>query len=325
MGAVLHQGQSFLVQITPQVAAENSGGGLRQGAIHIHIEIGHGLHQVLVLNLPDEIQQLLGAPHGKGGDDHVAALAQRFVDDLRQLVGVAPDLGVVAVAVGALHDHEVRLMEELRVADDGLIHVANVAGEDDGAHLAALGDRQLHAGGAKQMAGINALHADALAQIHLFAVFAGGEKFLHPQSVLHGVQRLHHRPAGAEVLAVLVFGVGLLNVRRVLQHDVHELGGEAGGEDAPLKALLYKHGNAAGVVDVGVGHQHIVDLACVEGQAAVVHLVPSLLQAAVDEDLFAVCLQTVAAAGDALVSAEKAQFHSGSSFLASVVKCYLAP
>jgi len=52
-----------------------------------------------------------------------------------------------------------------------------------------------------------------------------------------------------------------------------------------------------------------------EGQAAVIHLVPALLQAAVDEDLLAVYLQAMAAAGNALVSAEKMQFHSRRSFL----------
>ena len=60
---------------------------------------------------------------------------------------------------------------------------------------------------------------------------------------------------------------------------------------------------------MGVCHQHGVDAAGVEGQRGVVHLVPSLLQAAVDENVLPVDLQTMAAAGDALVSAEKAQLH----------------
>ena len=35
----------------------------------------------------------MGAAHGEGGDDHVAALGDGLVDDLSQLIGVAPDLG----------------------------------------------------------------------------------------------------------------------------------------------------------------------------------------------------------------------------------------
>ena len=60
---------------------------------------------------------------------------------------------------------------------------------------------------------------------------------------------------------------------------------------------------------MGVGHQHRVDAAGMEGQRGVVNLVPSLLQATVDENMLSVYLQTMAAAGDALVSAEKAQLH----------------
>ena len=165
------------------------------------------------------------------------------------------------------------------------------------------------------MARVDALHLHPLAQVHLLAVFAGGDELLHPQGILHGVKRLHHRPAGPEVLAVFILRVGLLDMGRVLEHDVHKLGGEAGGENAALESLLYQQGNPAGVVDVGVGHQDIVNIACMEGQTAVIHLVPALLQAAVDEDLLAVYLQAMAAAGNALVSAEKMQFHSGRSFL----------
>ena len=78
------------------------------------------------------------------------------------------------------------------------------------------------------------------------------------------------------------------------------------GEDAALKALLHQHGHPAGMVDMGVGDEHEVDAAGMEGQGFVVYLVPSLLQAAVDQDVFAVDLQTVTAAGHALVSAVKA-------------------
>ena len=138
------------------------------------------------------------------------------------------------------------------------------------------------------MARVDALHLHALAQVHLFAVFAGGDEFLHPQGVLHGVKGLHHRPAGPEVLAVFVLRVRLLDVGRVLEHNVQQLGGEPGGEDAPLEPLLYQHGDAAGVVDVGVGHQDIINIAGMKRQAGVIHLVPALLQAAVDEDLLAV-------------------------------------
>ena len=98
---------------------------------------------------------------------------------------------------------------------------------------------------------------------------------------------------------------------RRITGDVHEVGRHTGGEDAALEALLHQHGHPAGVVNVGMGDEYEVDAAGMEGQRTVVDLVPSLLQAAVNEDLPAVDFQTVAAAGDALISAVKAQFHRG--------------
>ena len=96
------------------------------------------------------------------------------------------------------------------------------------------------------------------------------------------------------------------------------------GEDAALKALLHQHGDPAGMVDMGVGDEHEVDAAGMEGQGFVVYLVPSLLQAAVDQDVFAVDLQTVTAAGHALVSAVKAQLHNGPpSFFVRVFRVVL--
>lgn len=57
---------------------------------------------------------------------------------------------------------------------------------------------------------------------------------------------------------------------------------------------------------MGVGHQHHINAAGVKGQRGVVDLVPALLQAAVHQDMLAVDLQTMAAAGNAPVSAVNA-------------------
>ena len=65
---------------------------------------------------------------------------------------------------------------------------------------------------------------------------------------------------------------------------------------------------------MGVGHQHRVDAARMERQGGVVDLVPALLQTAVHQDLLPVDLQTMAAAGDTLVSAVKTQLHGRNSF-----------
>lgn len=61
---------------------------------------------------------------------------------------------------------------------------------------------------------------------------------------------------------------------------------------------------------MGVGHDDVVDVAGGEIQRVFVVLVPALLKTAVDEDLFAVDLQAVAAAGDRVGRAEKCELHT---------------
>ena len=53
----------------------------------------------------------------------------------------------------------------------------------------------------------------------------------------------------------------------------------------PVKPLLHQQGDAAGVVDVGVGDHHGVDVPGGKVQLLVVLLVPALLQAAVHQNL----------------------------------------
>ena len=67
----------------------------------------------------------------------------------------------------------------------------------------------------------------------------------------------------------------------VQQHDIQQVRRQAGSEDAALEALLNEHGDAAGVVDVGMGHKDNVNGTGREGELGVGHLVPSLLPAAV--------------------------------------------
>ena len=84
----------------------------------------------------------------------------------------------------------------------------------------------------------------------------------------------------------------------VPEHDGQQLSGQAGCEDAAVKALLHQQGQTAGVVDMGVGDQHIIYVIGGEVQGIAVVFVLALLQAAVDENFFAVDLQAVTAAGD---------------------------
>ena len=308
--ALAHQPNRVVVHIAPEVPVKDGRGLFRQGRVDVHREIRAGGYHVLFLNLPDEVEKLLGPAHGEGGDNDIAPPGHSLVDDPGQLVGVAPALRMVPVAVGGLHHHVVRPGQLHWVPDDGLVDVADVPGEDDALFHAVFPQVHGHEGGAQQMPRVGKFDVHALAQVDELTVLADNHKFLDPLRVLHGVEGLGPGGAGALTLAVFPLRVLLLDVGGVQQHDFQQLGGEAGGEDAALEALLNEHGNPAGVVDVGVGDQDVVDGVGGKGEFAVGNLVPALLEAAVDEDAGVVDLQTVAASGDALVRAVKAELHS---------------
>ena len=57
--------------------------------VHHHGKAGHTLlTKTLLLHLPDEVQQLLGAAPRRRRDDHVAPIAQGLVDDGGRIGGV---------------------------------------------------------------------------------------------------------------------------------------------------------------------------------------------------------------------------------------------
>ena len=263
-----------------------------------------------MLDLPQEVEQLLGAAHGKGGNDDVAAPGKGVVDELGQGLHIALRDFMVPVAVGGLHDHIVGLVQKLRIADDGLVDIAQVAGKDQLFSDATLCGPDLHHGGAQKVPRVPEADAHTVAQVQDLAVLCGEELLKGGLGVGHSVQGLHRRPAGALALLVLPLRVALLDEGGVPQHDRHQLTGQTGGEDLALKALFHQQGDPAGVVDMGVGHDDVVDVAGGEIQRVFVVLVPALLKTAVDEDLFAVDLQAVAAAGDRVGRAEKCELHT---------------
>ena len=75
----------------------------------------------MLLDLADEVEQLLGAADGEGGDDDVAALGKGLVENHGEVLGVGAFALVVAVAVGGFGDDIVRLGDVLGIADDRLI------------------------------------------------------------------------------------------------------------------------------------------------------------------------------------------------------------
>ena len=98
---------------------------------HRHVGNPPGVQQ------PAEVvDQLLGPLDGEDRDDDVAARGDRLADHVGQLRRDVAVVLVVAVAVGRFHHDVVGLGEDGRVADDRLVPLADVAGEDEPPRLA---------------------------------------------------------------------------------------------------------------------------------------------------------------------------------------------
>src|SRR5437899_2371673 len=101
------------------------------------------------------INHRLGAPQAESRDEDLAAAIEGALDYLGQLVGKRFDRWMRSAAIGALGDEQFRGGHWSRVPQNGQAAPAQVAGEGDGALLAAGLNSQSDHGRAKKMAGIH--------------------------------------------------------------------------------------------------------------------------------------------------------------------------
>ena len=221
---------------------------------------------------------------------------------------------MVSVSVCGFHDHIVRARDIGRIPDDGLLDVAQISGKDDLTCLCSFCHRQNDAGASQQVSGIHKFRRDTGIQFHHLMILAGGDGIHRSQCIRHRIQRLHRCLSGPLSLAVLPLCLLFMNVGRVLQHHPQQLRRHAGGNDFPRKPMFEQHRYPSGMIDMGMRDQDTINATGCEGEFTVGNFIPTLLQSAVNEDLFPIGFHTVAAAGDTLVCTKKADFHSIYSF-----------
>src|SRR5699024_8827487 len=146
------------------------------GTVHIYLKAVVALYKALFLYLADEIEHLLRPADGKGRDDNVPAPVERALDHLRERADVVgPALAVGPVSVGGLDDEVIRLADRLRVTQDGLIGVADVAGEHQLFRDPVLREPELDAGRTQKVADVREAQDHALRNVDGLAVGAGAQ------------------------------------------------------------------------------------------------------------------------------------------------------
>ena len=84
------------------------------------------LHHAPLLDFAQEVEDLLGAAHGKAGDDHIAAPVEGGLQHIGQVGQVIWPGAVQTVAVGGFHHHIVGLGQVVGVVEDGLMQVPDI-------------------------------------------------------------------------------------------------------------------------------------------------------------------------------------------------------
>ena len=219
------------------------------------------------------------------------------------------------VAVGRFCDDEVRLLDVLRIADDGLVGIPDIAGEDDLFRLPALVQEYLDAGGAEKMPRVDEAHVDPFADLDKLSVIAGAKHRNGRLRVVHGIHRLDRVPSGAFCLSGEPFRVALLDMRAVTKHDLAQAAGRIRGINRPCIAVFEQKRDISGVVDMRVGQKDKFDFCGVNGDALVDENILALLHPAIDKPEMPADLDHGTAAGNLMGRAQKCQLHSSPHFL----------
>ena len=232
-------------------------------------------------------------------------------DDLSELIDhVYVVLLVQSVAVSGLHDDIVRLPRHLRLFQERLALIPDIAGKDDLFLHIPLFQPDLDAGGAQKMADIREPEPDAVACREDLAVRIGHKELQCSDRVIHCVDRLIALAVDLSLgLLVAPLRFHFLNVRRVLEHEVTETGRRLGRQDLSPEAVMVELGEHARVVDVRMCQEDKVDLRRRDRQVHILKAVDPLLHAAVDQEFLLSDLYKMTASRYFVRRADKHQFH----------------
>jgi len=138
--------------------------------------------------------------------------------------------------------------------------LTEISGEDKLFLFPILLDLNFDDGRTKDMACISKLDSHAFSKRKDLIVMDRvkiSEAFLR---ILKGVERFSHLLCRPSILAVLPFGLHLLNVSAIPEHDVTEIEGCLGTEDLSSKPSPNKLRNQPTVIDVSMGQKDDIEL-----------------------------------------------------------------
>ena len=210
------------------VIPKDAGGVDGQGRVQKH---RHVLGQLApAVGGGQDVDDLLGALHGKGRDEHLAPVLVGLLDHLQELVHAGGQGFVGAAAVGGFHEQGVHRVHFHRVGHDELVGTAQVAGEAHPVHAVFALQGQVQAGCSQDVPRVDKADPHAGQQLFLAIELHRPEQGDGRLGIGHFVQGIKAGFALAAVLAALPFGLHLLDVGRVQPEYFEQLAGGFGSD-----------------------------------------------------------------------------------------------
>ena len=142
--------------------AENIGCLNGKRTVHVNREFAVAVNQMFCLNFTNKVQHLLRSSNSKRRNHEVSAAVERFLNNFCQLRHIIRFRAMAAVAVGGFHNHVIGALRVLRVVDQRLMDISDIAGEEQFFRHTVLCQPQLNGCGAEQMTGIEKTDLNAV-------------------------------------------------------------------------------------------------------------------------------------------------------------------
>ena len=263
---------------------------------HGTVEVdGQARDAVAPFQAPQLVEDLLGSPHGEGRNQEPALL-----------LGGPPDGGgqpgrrvagrMQPVAIGGLHEQDVGLGHRIGIHHDGNAVASEVAGEDEPPSA----DHALHDGRAEDVAGMHEPGFDAGRRCEARAPVHALDQGQRAVRVGRGEER-QGRIVATRPVTVGEARLFLLQMRRVRQQDLEQIGGAARAIHGTAEAVPDEPRQVARVIDVRMAQDNGGERAGFERRARPVPQAQGLEpleEPAVEQESAVAVLEQMLGAGD---------------------------
>ncbi|GBD94905.1 hypothetical protein BMS3Abin05_02521 [bacterium BMS3Abin05] len=248
----------------------------------------------------ETVHQFLGAPHRESRYDDFPAAANRFIDHLCQFPVDIFDGMVVTPAVSAFNDQIIRFVHMSRIPENGKVFSPEIPGKKNAPFFTVFLNIHHDLSRAQNVPGIHKSHTGGGVHEKRPVVSPGDKIHKRFTGIFRCVNRLNGGKSLLFVFFVDIFHIFFLDVGRVPQHNGAQIARGKRAENIAVVTGFNKIRNIAAVIDVSVCQDHVSNRFCVKRQSTVLFFrlfSMSLVQSAIDQKCFIVCMKKMHGAG----------------------------